>query len=231
MFHPLPPGDIRELEKTQPVIIVPFREQLEQKRGEQLQKFVKHFEKLPVKILVVEQTEGKKFNKGALLNIGAKESKSDSVIFHDVDVLPKKEILPYYAVFPEHPIHIGKAWSQKYDMSTFLGGVISISLADLKKINGFPNNFWGWGGEDDAMRERFKQHDIKVFQPTSRTGFRELKHVDTKSKPEWKNMEKWEGMALEKAGKNKSGYKNVKYSIVEEEKLSTNANKITVQIL
>ena len=22
------------------------------------------------------------------------------------------------------------------------------------KINGFPNNFWGWGGEDKAIRNR-----------------------------------------------------------------------------
>ena len=30
----------------------------------------------------------------------------------------------------------------------------------MKKTNGFPNIFWGWGGEDDAMRERCKINGI-----------------------------------------------------------------------
>uniref|UniRef100_A0A8C4S2C0 Galactosyltransferase C-terminal domain-containing protein n=1 Tax=Erpetoichthys calabaricus TaxID=27687 RepID=A0A8C4S2C0_ERPCA len=30
------------------------------------------------------------------------------------------------------------------------GGVSSFSKEQFKKINGFPNNYWSWGGEDDA---------------------------------------------------------------------------------
>jgi hypothetical protein len=230
MFKSLEKADLKSMGKTSFTIVVPFREQLEQKRGEQLKKFLKHFEKLGYPVLVVEQEEGKKFNRGMLLNIGADLADSEYVIFHDVDLLPKKAILPYYEVFPDSPVHIGKAWRTKYDSEGFLGGVISISQADLKLINGFPNNFWGWGGEDDAMRVRMKRKNITILQPTVAEGFKELAHIDTKSKPEWKNMEKWEGMDLERAGKNKSGLSNLKYKIVKKESYSENIIKVTVEI-
>lgn len=33
----------------------------------------------------------------------------------------------------------------------FLGAAISFDINLFKKINGYPNHFWGWGGEDDAL--------------------------------------------------------------------------------
>lgn len=230
MFKALEKADLKSMHQASFTVIVPFREQAEQKRGEQLKKFLKHFEKLEYPVLVVEQEEGKKFNRGMLLNIGADLADSEYVIFHDVDLLPKKVILPYYEVFPDSPIHIGKTWREKYNNEGFLGGVISISQADLKAINGFPNNFWGWGGEDDAMRVRMKRKNMTILQPTLEKGFTDLPHIDTKSKPEWKNMEKWEGMDLERAGKNKSGLSNLKYKITKKESYSDNAMKVTVEI-
>jgi hypothetical protein len=230
MFKALEKADLKTMHTSSFTVIVPFREQPQQKRGEQLKKFLKHFEKIGYPVLVVEQEEGKKFNRGMLLNIGADLADSEYVVFHDVDLLPKKVILPYYEVFPDSPVHIGKAWTEKYDSEGFLGGVISISQKDLKSINGFPNNFWGWGGEDDAMRVRMKRKNISVLQPTLREGFKELAHVDTKSNPDWKNLEKWEGMDLERAGKNKSGLSNLKYKISKKESYSENAMKVTVEI-
>jgi len=230
MFKALEKADLKSMHTSSFTVIVPFREQPQQKRGEQLKKFLKHFEKIGYPVLVVEQEEGKKFNRGMLLNIGADLADSEYVIFHDVDLLPKKVILPYYEVFPDSPVHIGKAWTEKYDSEGFLGGVISISKKDLKTINGFPNNFWGWGGEDDAMRVRMKRKNISVLQPTLREGFKELAHVDTKTNPDWKNLEKWEGMDLERAGKNKSGLSNLKYKISKKESYSENAMKVTVEI-
>ena len=230
MFKSLEKDELKSMHQASFTVIVPFREQVEQKRGEQLKKFLKHFDKLGYPVLIVEQGEGKKFNRGMLLNIGADLVDSEYVIFHDVDLIPKKAVLPYYEVFPDSPIHIGKTWREKYNSEKFLGGVISISQKDLKAINGFPNNFWGWGGEDDAMRIRMKRNDITILQPTLEKGFTDLPHVDTKSNPEWKNMEKWEGMKLEKMGKNKSGLSNLKYDIVKKEEYSDNMMKVTVEI-
>lgn len=60
------------------VVVVPFREQLPlQHRGEQLARFVPHMRRflsslgVPARVLVVEQSQdGRKFNRGQLLNVG-----------------------------------------------------------------------------------------------------------------------------------------------------------------
>ena len=48
----------------------------------------------------------------------------------------------------------------KYDYPNFVGGILSINKDDYKKINGFPNFFWGWGGEDDALNHRMKVENL-----------------------------------------------------------------------
>lgn len=37
----------------------------------------------------------------------------------------------------------------------FFGGVSGLTVEQFRKINGFPNAFWGWGGEDDDLWNRF----------------------------------------------------------------------------
>ena len=237
MFIPLELSEAKQMQQGTPTILVPFREQIEQKRGDQLKRFVSHIHRYHPDwvVLVIEQSDdGKKFNRGALLNIGAKiaeQNKLTYVIFHDVDLLPLMKIVPYYTAFPEKPIHIAKVWTSKYDSPNFLGGVVSMSIDDIKKTNGFPNKFWGWGGEDDALRYRLKVKNIEVYQPTMRgEGYKELQHVDTRTNQEWKNMTKWEDMDEERKHPGRSGYKNVKYDILHTQELAPNIKKITVEI-
>jgi len=230
MFHPLEKKDLKTFRRGTFTIIVPYRDQPQQNRAKQLDKFIQHFEKLKYPVLIIEQVEGKKFNRGKLLNVAASIVDTDYFILHDVDLLPKRNILPFYEVMPEYPIHLGKAWKDKYDSESFLGGVVSISKKDFISINGFPNNFWGWGGEDDAMRIRLKKKEIDVLQPTLESGYVEQTHVDTKSKAEWKNMERWEGIDSEKKGTNKSGFKNVKFKIEQEDEITPSIRKVLVSI-
>ncbi len=37
------------------------------------------------------------------------------------------------------------------------GGVSALSAAHVRKVNGFSNQFWGWGGEDDDMSQRIRR--------------------------------------------------------------------------
>lgn len=80
-------------------IIVPFQDLHEaQKRSAHMKMFVPHMEKYlkdtglnNYHVYIVEQSEdGKKFNRGKLLNIGYDIAKQDYnvYIFHDVDLLP-----------------------------------------------------------------------------------------------------------------------------------------------
>lgn len=234
MFIPLSLEEVKGFRQGTPCILVPFRDNPEQSRGQQLKQFVSHMKRYHPDwiVLIMEQSDdGRKFNRGALLNAGARvaeDLKCEYVIFHDVDLLPLKKIVPYYTAFPEKPIHIGKAWTQKYDYPRFLGGVLSMSLADIRKSNAFPNQFWGWGGEDDSIRERLHKKKIDVYQPTLRgEGYKELSHVDTKTKQEWKNMTKWEDLAHDTG---RDGFRNVKFEITETQKYSDRIVRITLQL-
>ena len=44
----------------------------------------------------------------------------------------------------------------------YLGGVFSTNTATYKNINGFPNNIWGWGGEDNDIMYRINALNIPV---------------------------------------------------------------------
>ena len=43
----------------------------------------------------------------------------------------------------------------------YFGGITSFSASQFRQINGFPNNFWGWGGEDDELYKRTKKVEIE----------------------------------------------------------------------
>jgi N-terminal domain of galactosyltransferase/N-terminal region of glycosyl transferase group 7 len=233
MFQSLTPSEAKKFPQGSPTILIPFRDNQAQDRAGQLKTFVSHMKRYHPDwtVLIIEQSDdNRKFNRGALLNVGARlahKAGKDYVIFHDVDLIPLSPIVPYYTAFPEHPIHIGKAWTTKWSGESFLGGVMSMSIKDIRTSNGFPNMFWGWGGEDDSMRNRLKKHQIPVLQPTMRTGFRELQHVDTRTNPDWKNMRKWEDL---KEDSGQHGYRDVKWKVLQQSEMSSNIHKFTVEL-
>ena len=148
-------------------IIVPFRDlHVEQQRSAHLKRFVEYMSKymeaafIPFKIFIVEQSDDKlKFNRGKLLNIGyvlAREEQYDTFIFHDVDLLPSLNLVTSYRIQPKDksPLHIARVWNRYNNNPKYFGGIVSFSTEQFALINGFPNNFWGWGGEDDEMMNR-----------------------------------------------------------------------------
>uniref|UniRef100_A0A6C0HGG6 Galactosyltransferase C-terminal domain-containing protein n=1 Tax=viral metagenome TaxID=1070528 RepID=A0A6C0HGG6_9ZZZZ len=228
---PLDLKDAKKLPQGIPTILVPFREQVLQKRGEQLKKFTAHMKRWHPDwpVLVIEQSEdGKQFNKGALMNIGtryAQKMGATYIIIHDVDLIPLSPIVPLYTGFPEKPINIGHVWQTKWQGVNFRG-VQSISMKDMKTINGFPNMLWGWGGEDDAMQLRLKKKGIKYWNPQASSGFKVLEHPDTRKIPGAKNMRKWEDL---KEDTGRHGLNDVKWKLLDE-KQDQNIFKYTVEI-
>ena len=120
-------------------------------------------------LIVVEQHDDLPFNRGKLLNIGfqqALKKRCDYVVFHDVDMLPLS--VDYSP--SEVPVHLAtnfKGGNQEV-FDTYFGGVTIFPIDAFKKINGYSNEFWGWGFEDDDLLLRLTEQrlgtDFEVYQ-------------------------------------------------------------------
>eukprot|EP00811_Abedinium_folium_P001050 NODE_10961_length_1317_cov_6.853782.p1 GENE.NODE_10961_length_1317_cov_6.853782~~NODE_10961_length_1317_cov_6.853782.p1 ORF type:complete len:390 (-),score=84.58 NODE_10961_length_1317_cov_6.853782:148-1248(-) len=160
-------------------VVVPFREQLPlQDRRAQLERFLPHMKAFlssirgcKAVIIVVEQSQDKqKFNRGQLLNIGLRLAKEvlpglTSFIMHDVDLLPSMEMRGVYSTPPPsgRAVHLASVW-EKYDYPTFIGGVLAFQPEDFERVNGYPNDYWGWGLEDDQLALRMSNCSIGVLR-------------------------------------------------------------------
>jgi hypothetical protein len=142
-------------------IIVPYRD-----RQSHLDVFVPYMETYltdyEYKIFVVEQSDNKPFNRGKLLNIGAKlaiREGFDYLALHDVDMLPLKGVDYSY---PDTPIHLAGVVNNEQPFDDYFGGVTLFNVDDFKIINGYSNEYWGWGFEDDDMLQRCIQKNLPL---------------------------------------------------------------------
>jgi len=117
------------------------------------------------------QSKMAKFNLGRLKNIGfdisSNENHNDNTyyILSDVDLLPSVQLIDDYLKYPKNCIHLGNKgtrYEENKNDKKFLGGVFSVNKEYFEKCNGYPNNFWGWGGEDDVLLQRIKQNDLEI---------------------------------------------------------------------
>lgn len=142
-------------------VIVPYRG-----RENQLKSFLHHIhpflqkQLISYRIFVVEQTYVKNFNRGKLMNIGYVEAmkihKFHCFIFHDVDLLPLVEKNIYGCTLkPRHLSASINSWRYNLKYSTAFGGVTAMLQKHFIQINGFSNLYFGWGGEDDDLIERY----------------------------------------------------------------------------
>lgn len=150
-------------------VIVPYRD-----RFEQLLIFKNtisyHLNKsgIDFELIVVEQDGAKTFNRGKLLNVGfqyAKKLKCDYVVFHDVDMLP---IDVDYSYSP-HPVHLASNFKspigfQRIVFDEYFGGVTIFPIDDFEKINGYSNEYWGWGYEDNDLLFRCQKYGLDLNQ-------------------------------------------------------------------
>ncbi len=144
------------------IIIIPYR-----KREVHLKYFIdnsapllkKHMENM--KIVIVEQAGEKPFNRGKLLNVGFEKYKNECkyIMTHDVDINPTKETI--------EKLYIKKVGNNEImgiytSCSNTLGGIIKLNKNIFNKINGFPNNIWGWGVEDKVLQNRAEFKKVNI---------------------------------------------------------------------
>lgn len=120
-----------------------------------------------IEMVVVEQNENKKFNKGKLLNAAFLEhlktctnnnNDNNIYLFHDVDIYPKKiNVFDYKRMFTlPNEIH---HW---YGYNDCLGGFFACSTKTFQTLNGFHNDYYGWGREDEDLEYRANSCNIKI---------------------------------------------------------------------
>lgn len=106
-------------------------------------------------IYICHQVDEKLFNRGATKNIAAKhaiEDGCDYVVFHDIDMIPEDGA--DYSYPTEGPRHIATQISQMdYQLKyhEYFGGAVLFTKEHLEATNGYSNDYWDWGMEDDDL--------------------------------------------------------------------------------
>lgn len=239
-------------------IVIPFGElKPEQKRSEQLKKYLERIKKYNINdtyIIVAEQKLPKdKFNKGKLFNSlvdylthNKQAFKSiEYIVFNDVDMIPNHELFAQYfkthlpcSYVPKNSMtHKQNYSNDKYPNA---GGIFGISTTDYIRANGFPNDFWGWGAEDDVFSNRVSEkvdmpfHKVEAGEYESTDNFREngfkskVQHLSANSlmndkleyekKPDGRILQlKIKESALNDLDWMINGFNTVNYGIVSEE--------------
>lgn len=154
-------------------IIIPFRN-----RHEHLKHWLHYLHPILVRqqldygVYVINQDGEGVFNRAKLMNAGyveaLKEYDYGCFVFSDVDLVPLDD-RNLYRCF-DKPRHLAVGMDKfgfRLPYNTFFGGVSSLSKDQFLKINGFPNTYWGWGGEDDDI---YKRICIQNFLPRAVLG-------------------------------------------------------------
>jgi hypothetical protein len=140
---------------------------------------------LDFRFIVTEQYGDDLFNKGRIMNAAfrlAHKLNVDCVIFHDVDMFPQDDRTPYDC--PPTPRHIGAFVSNLgYQLwyKEIVGGALAIGVYDYLHVNGYSNQYWAWGGEDDDFGKRIYSLNYTIERPdSSYARYSMLKHVKRK---------------------------------------------------
>jgi hypothetical protein len=148
-------------------VIVPYRDRESHliQFKESITNYLKNRD-IPFEFIVVEQCDNKSFNRGKLLNIGFIKAESlgcNYVVFHDVDMLPIDVDYSY----SKNVYHLATNFVSDSDYSKevfqkYFGGVNLFPIESFRKINGYPNDYWGWGFEDDELFRRCISNGINT---------------------------------------------------------------------
>ena len=145
-------------------------------RREQLRELIEninaYFTKnnIEYKIMICEQNDSNRFNRGKLLNVAflacEKGFNFPKKYFHmntDYKFDLNRE-------FPQEILNLNKGvidlHRPPYDV---LGAACVFDPDSYSKINGFPNDLLGWGGDDWAIYNRLVRSNVPIFYPKDLT--------------------------------------------------------------
>ncbi|CAF1499466.1 unnamed protein product, partial [Adineta ricciae] len=200
-------------------IIIPYRN-----RDMQLRIFLNFMhpflqkQQIDYQIYLIEPTEKMKFNRALLFNIGFREALKEypwqCFIFHDVDLIPEDDRNIYSC--PPEPRHMSvsvNTFNYQLPYRGIFGGVSAMTVKQMEAVNGFSNQYFGWGGEDDDMSARvITKYRISRY-PASIGRYRMLRH-----RPDTPNSNRFTFLHLGTGLMNHDGLSNLQYDVVSIDK-------------
>ena len=209
------------------LIVVPFgnfreAERREAQRVAFIEHMKKHFDGQDIHVVISEQKKPVQFfNRGQVLNLGVDWAVKhigvpDVIVFHDVDMLPNRKLMQqYYGPYEaKQLLPMSETQRKIYSFQVRIGGGISgFSYATFQKMNGYPNFFWGWGGEDDAVSQRLQRIGVRpIYNKYGDYKSTDEQRKDHASKMAYlkknnlRNMLVWEMLKEDKARWRTDGY-------------------------
>jgi predicted glycosyltransferase involved in capsule biosynthesis len=200
-------------------------------------------------IFIIEQRDdNEKFNIGKLKNIGFKlaleRGSFDNFIFSDIDTIPDYDLVPYFHKNVKTVLalaHRGTRYQEQDNLikKPFLGALTNFNADSFIKINGYPNNFWGWGGEDDALLNRLLNAGYnEIYYPENGSIIdieedNTFKTLNMESKKMVINSDKlkFEKLYEDLSSWKENGLNNLNYKIIKELEINKNISQITVDLL
>lgn len=215
-------------------MIIPFRN-----RDEHLKYWLYYLhpilqrQQLDYGVYIINQAGEETFNRAKLLNIGYAEALKDydydCFVFSDVDLIPMDD-RNFYKCYNQ-PRHLSVSMDKfgfRLPYTQYFGGVSSLSKEQFLKINGFPNNYWGWGGEDDDIFNRVTSKGMTISRPDAIIGrCRMIRHErDKQNDP---NPQRFDRIAHTRETMARDGINSLTYTVVQIEKDQL-FTKITVDV-
>uniref|UniRef100_A0A4W4GGJ8 Beta-1,4-galactosyltransferase n=1 Tax=Electrophorus electricus TaxID=8005 RepID=A0A4W4GGJ8_ELEEL len=184
-------------------------------------------------VYVIEQDGEDTFNRAKLLNVGYAEALNDynydCFVFSDVDIIPMDDRNTYRC--HDQPRHLAVALDKfgfRLPYNQIFGGISAMSKDQYLKINGFPNNYWGWGGEDDDISNRLSIRGMSISRPNVLIGKCKMIHHE-RDKLNPPNPQRFEKIAHTRETMDTDGINSLTYNVVKVEKDQL-FTKITVDI-
>ncbi|XP_029468031.1 beta-1,4-galactosyltransferase 1-like [Rhinatrema bivittatum] len=226
------PEDCLALQKV--AVIIPFRN-----RDVHLKYWLYYLhpilqrQQLDYGVYVINQDGEETFNRAKLMNVGFAEALKDydydCFVFSDVDLIPMDDRNIYKCYLqPRHIAVSTDKFGFKLPYKQSFGGVIALSKDQFQEINGFSNNYWGWGGEDDDIYKRIISRHMSLSRPDAIIGkYRMIRHNrDVKNEP---NPQRFVKNVRTKWMMNSDGINSLSYKVVKIQKFPL-YTKITVNI-
>ncbi|XP_034038155.1 beta-1,4-galactosyltransferase 1-like [Thalassophryne amazonica] len=226
------PKDCKAQQKV--AIIIPFRNR------EQHLKYWLHYlhpilqrQQLEYGVYVINQYGDGMFNKARLMNSGfmevQKEYDYECFVFSDVDIIPMNDYNIHKCFSqPRHIAVLVDKFGFQLPYTWLVGGIIAMSKEQFQKINGFSNNYFGWGGEDDDLYKRIVGKGMSISRPSSEEGkCRMIQHNrDLQNQP---NPNRFHYLARARQDMDKDGINSLSYTVINVDRNELYTN-ITIDV-